>query len=168
MDDRLKGIFRELDRSRSILDDAVASVPSDRRTMSPPDGWSVAQILEHLVIVERRITALVARLIGESKDAPAAPVASTGFDRARVLDRTAKIKSRSAEPTGTVSIEDSFRALDAARDELKRTVSADHTINFATITAPHPVFGTLTLYEWVDFVGSHMQRHAAQIRELSP
>ena len=32
---------------------------------------------------------------------------------------------------------------------------------------PHPFLGTLDMYEWVYFIGSHELRHAAQLREIA-
>lgn len=168
MDTRLQQIFDELDASRVELNAALDTVPADRRMHSPgPDQWSVTQVLEHLVITEQRITGLMQKLIDDAKGKPAAEApAPSGFDHRRVLDRTNKIKTRN-EPSGMMPIGMSLKGLDVVRAKLKAVVSDGHGVNLATITAPHQVFGVLTAYEWLQFVGSHMRRHAAQIRELA-
>jgi hypothetical protein len=168
MDAKLTEIFRELDESRADLDAAVDAVAPDRRLVAPgPDQWSVAQVLEHLVITEQRITGLLQKLIDEAKGNPPTELPPpSDFDMRRVLDRTSKIKTRN-EPSGMMPVGMSLKGLDVVRAKLKSTVSGEHGVNLATISAPHFVFGQLTVYEWIQFVGSHMRRHAAQIRELS-
>jgi hypothetical protein len=169
MDSKLTNIFRELEESRADLEAAVKSAPKARLTVPPePDRWSVAQVLEHLVTSEQRMAGLILRLIGEAKGkAAGAPVAPSGFDPKKVLDRTSKIKTRMGEPEGTVPIGDSFKSLDDQRAQLKAAMTADHGVNLATLSAPHHVFGSMDVYEWLQFMGLHMRRHAAQIRELS-
>jgi len=168
MDSKLTDIFEELDQSRADLDAAVKAVPASRRTVSPePDRWSVAQVLEHLVTSERRMAGFIERIIAEAKGKAGEPMPPSGFDPKRVVDRTTKIKTRMGDPTGTIPVDESFKSLDEGRAQLKRAVTADHGVNLATIGGPHHVFGQMTVYEWLQFVGLHMRRHAAQIRELS-
>lgn len=70
-----------LNADRRALRAAVERVPASLRTVKPaPDRWSVAEVLEHLSIVERGALMRVRALIQE---APAvdAPAALTPIDR---------------------------------------------------------------------------------------
>jgi hypothetical protein len=35
------------------------------------------------------------------------------------------------------------------------------------LTAPHPLFGSLTFYQWLLFLAQHEERHTMQIRETA-
>jgi uncharacterized damage-inducible protein DinB len=165
-DARLVELFRALDRSHAVLKDAVAAVPSARRTTSPgPGAWSAAQVLEHLVTVEGMIATLLRRLVSDGK--ASAPLPPSGFDPSRVLDRTMRFKTAVGEPSGAVTVDDSLRALHLVRADLKAAVSVNPAANLSAITAPHPIFGPLTVHDWLAFVAAHMRRHAAQIHELA-
>ncbi|HEY6220351.1 MAG TPA: DinB family protein [Gemmatimonadaceae bacterium] len=169
MDAKLARILEELDESRKDLDRSVAAIPADKHMVSPgSDRWSVAQILEHLLTVEQRITGLLRKLLSEARENAAAPSPSPRtFDSARVRDRSNKIKTRMGDPAGATSVADSLEALDQARRELKAVVSDTGPVSLANVSAPHQVFGTLDGHDWLAFVASHMHRHAEQIRELS-
>src|SRR5262245_53308617 len=70
----LAGVFAELDKVRSDLRAAVDEVPQVRRSERPGEGrWSVAEILEHLSLVELRFAAIIARRIAEARDAGLGP-----------------------------------------------------------------------------------------------
>jgi hypothetical protein len=57
-------VLAELEQARVILRNAVDSVPESNRATRPGEGRSsVNEILEHLSMVERRLTALLAMRI---------------------------------------------------------------------------------------------------------
>src|SRR5260370_39861629 len=56
MHTRLEEVLNYLDTERSTLREAVELVPAELRDQAPgPDRWSVAQVLQHLAIIEKRI-----------------------------------------------------------------------------------------------------------------
>src|SRR3954470_8190130 len=109
MHPRIAELFDHLDRTRAELGVAVDEVPSDLRSVKPtPEAWSVAQVVEHLAIVERRLAPMLSTQIMTAKAAGLAPDPESSsilaaFDIAPVLDRSRKIASASAPPTGAVS-----------------------------------------------------------------
>ena len=53
---RLEEVLNYLDSQRAALSEAVELVPTELRDQQPgSDRWSVAQVLQHLVIIEKRI-----------------------------------------------------------------------------------------------------------------
>ena len=63
MQSRIQEVLDHLDTSRAALKQAVAGVPADLlAARSAPDRWSVADIVDHLSIVEARVARL---LVGE-------------------------------------------------------------------------------------------------------
>ena len=58
---RILELIEYLDEHRRHLHEAVASVPPPLRERKPgPDRWSVAEVVEHVSMVEQRVAALLA------------------------------------------------------------------------------------------------------------
>jgi hypothetical protein len=170
---RLSEVVAYIDRQRPDLERAVADVPvSDWARRPAPERWSVAQVLEHLVLVERSLARTFAKWLAEHREqgrGPEGGAAPTGpeMDIARALDRKRSMKaSATFEPKDTLTVPDAWRALDDARRALKDTLAAGHGLALDGIVRPHPGLGPLNMYGWIAFVGAHMARHTAQIREI--
>jgi len=150
------------------LRNAYDAVPPERRAVRPePDRWSPAEIVHHLVIVDRRINQRLKGLIEEARALPpesdASPILSTIAERVVVRDRRFKT-SEASEPRDT----DPSRIWDdvaAVRAELEQVVVTADGLALGKVFAPHPALGPLCGYDWVAFVGAHAARHADQIRE---
>lgn len=173
MHPRLQELSDHFDRHRADLRAAVNSVPTEQHERAPSDGeWSVLGVLEHIAIVEGRVSAALQRTIdqaranGVSQETDDAPLLTTlGADV--YLDRTKKIKaSEAAQPKLAQSIDAIWRSLDETRDSIRGLMTAADGMKLTDVTMPHPVFGPLHLYKWFAFVGAHEGRHAAQIREI--
>lgn len=172
MNKRINELVDYLDRERADLDRAVASVPRQHHNVkSSPETWSVAEVVNHLALIDRRITALLTKVTGEARAAGATPDTDTSpilprIDVGRVLDRTTKIRNARADPPADCSVPDGLAALDAARQDLKALLRQPDLPSLSGVSAPHPAFGPLSGYEWVAFVAAHTHRHADQIREI--
>jgi hypothetical protein len=173
MHPRLLELTNYLDEQRAVLAAAVDEVPEGLRTaVPPPGGWSTAHVLEHVLLVERRIAGFFrvwlaeARANGLEHEDDPSPILPT-INTAGVVNRTRKVVALPAvEPTGQMSVEESVRGIDDVRRELKAVLAEGDGLALSKIVKPHPVLQSLTMYEWIGFVGSHMGRHAAQIREI--
>jgi hypothetical protein len=179
MDSRLEALLADLDTHRAVLRAAVDAVPATLRERRPaPDRWSVAENLEHLAIVEARIAGLLAARVSALKAAvppagrgPAASPTAPGprpasFSAARLVDRTARFKTgASSEPTAALDASAAWAQLERSRAALRDLLVASDGLALHEITHPHPFFGPLDGYQWVEFLGGHDARHAAQIKE---
>jgi hypothetical protein len=173
MHPRTEELLRHLDLQHERLRAAVDSVPRERRETKPsPDRWSVAEVIEHLSIVEKRIERVFttrlndARAKGLSAERDQSPVVGT-IDMDRVLDRTRRITaSDAALPTGTLDADAAWQELERARDALCAAVRESDGLALAEVVQPHPILGPINLYQWIAFVGGHEARHAAQVLEL--
>jgi len=173
MHPRTEELLRHLDVQHERLRQAVEDVPRQRREVKPSsERWSVAEVIEHLSIVETRIERVFtkklteARAAGLGRELDASPVVGT-IDMDRLLDRTRRISSNEATlPTGTLDAERAWAAYLKARDTLCAAVLAADGLALGEVVHPHPVLGPINLYQWIAFVGGHEARHAAQILEL--
>ncbi|MBX6364365.1 MAG: DinB family protein [Gemmatimonadetes bacterium] len=168
-------LLRLLDSTRAELRRAVEAVPAARRRERPAEGrWSVAEVVEHVAGVERRIVEdVVAPRLEELRAAgtPAGPGSGPVVDPAlleRLLDRSRRLTaSASAQPTGAVDVEASLAALETVRAALRDAIVATDGLALAEVVLPHPVFGPLNLCGWITFLAGHEARHTAQIREVA-
>jgi len=163
-------LLSEIDAYRAALHEAVQAVPEALRERRPaPDRWSVAEVLEHLAIIERRVTQLVvdAAATLESGGAPGAYVRPTQAIE-RLLDRSERVDAPDrVRPKGELDAAAAWQQLQASREELRRAVEAVEDRNLAAVQRPHPVLGNLDLYQWIITVGGHEARHTLQIREAA-
>lgn len=146
--------------------------PALRQVKPAPDRWSVAEVLEHLAIVETRIGAMVARDVaaarttGLGRETSEAPVLAS-IDVAGLKDRRHKrVAGDASLPTGTLSADEAWTRLEASRAHLERALRDADGWALETLTQPHPRLGAMNLYQWIGFVGAHESRHAAQIAEI--
>jgi len=151
------------------LRQAYDAVPPERRAERPEPGrWSPAEIVNHLVIVDRRINQRVKALIEEARALPPETESSSILPAtiaSRVIIRDRRFTtSEAAEPRDT----DPSRVWDdlaSVRRELDDVVATGDGLAFGKVFAPHPAFGPISGYDWLAFVGAHAARHAAQIQE---
>jgi hypothetical protein len=161
-----------LARHRAVLRQAVERVPAPLRAQAPAPGrWSVAEVLEHLAIVEARInsrlSAALASAVARGQDEPAEPFRIDEQQVARLLSRERRLPtSEAGEPRGGLEPEAAWTALEQTRAALVDLVRASESFTLRDPIGPHPIFGPLTFHEWVVFAGGHEARHAAQIAEI--
>ncbi len=162
-----------LDEQRSILKSAFESVPPNRRDRPPaPERWSAANVVEHLAIVEARISKILSERIQEERttlsvETSTDPILPT-LDYKRMYDRSTRVKApETAIPTG-LDAASAWTALENAGSTMRTMLVANDGLALSSVTHPHPRFGSLSVYQWIAFLGAHEVRHAAQIREDNP
>ena len=173
MDQTLELLLSHLDDTRGALWRAVDEVPDSLTGRRPiPDGWSVAEVLEHLGLLESRVGVLlekhIAGMTPRTGPAPRFENVDAIFETARVVDRSRRITTGDAtRPMGKLDVERARKVLEASRRKFRDVVQAANGLPLESVTVPHVAFGPINLYQWIAFVGSHEARHAAQIREVS-
>lgn len=172
MQPRIQELLTYLDAQYDALRAAFDSVPRERQEISPsPGAWSPAGIIEHLSIVETSIGRLISTRVAAAREAGIgaetedSSVLETFVIAEAVGNRTRKIVSNERLHPTHMAADAAWKALDAAHAALRETVVSADGIALGEIMHPHPVFGPLSLYHWVAFVGAHEARHAEQIRE---
>ena len=173
MHPRTQELLQHLDDSRLVLRKAVDKVPASLREIRPAvDRWSVAEVLEHLGVVEAAVTRRISTLLSAARDQGLGQERDTSsvlatFDLPRVLDRSRAVTtSEAGRPKQGLSATAAWAALDDTRAVFRQTVVEADGLALGSIVAPHPALGPMNLYHWIAFVGGHELRHAAQIREI--
>ena len=173
MHPRIKELVDALDSRRAELTRAVNEVPTSARNRRPSeDRWSVAEVLEHLALVEDNIVLRVSRLVAEQRanglaaERDSTSVAQT-FDLAFMLDRSKKRVAREAmQPRTGIDATAAWTHLERARQVTQETLRELDGVSLGSVSAPHPALGPLNGYQWFLFLAAHEGRHTAQIREI--
>lgn len=129
-----------------------------------PLEWSIAQICHHLFLVERASTKAIE--IGlRTNDERKAEHKSLQF----ILDRSKKRKAPDiVEPgDGPYEVQQMLKWLQDSRNRLTDLLNSieDKSI-LAEKSFQHPVYGHLSLDQWVELLDLHEQRHIEQIKEI--
>lgn len=174
MHPRIEEVINYLDTERNALREAIERVPPELRDKPPGfDRWSVAQVLQHLGIIEKRIGLGMTKWVTDARDGGTAPETETSsvmnsLPLALITDRS---KRRNApdevRPQGDIDAKSAWAALEQARENLRAAFLAGDGMALSKVIQPHPVLGPINLYQWMLFVGSHEMRHTAQVIEIA-
>lgn len=167
-------VLAGLDRSREQLRAAVDAVPEQLRGERPAsDRWSVAHILEHLALVEERLTANLtakveaarqAGLGGEEGD----PSLLSPELRGRIVDRSERRQAPDPlQPHGGIGHRAAWERAETARAAFRLLITRADGLALGGVIHEHPRFGALNVYQWGGFLAAHEARHTEQIREIS-
>ena len=125
--------------------------------------WSVLDVLEHVVIIERMAQGVVRRM-GDAPEAGDRP----GMDEiiiAEIPIRSSKIQAPPpAHPTGKFPPEQVLQQFAEVRQQTLDLVESAPFLRGRAI--PHPVFGPWDGYQWILGVAGHSARHTSQIMEI--
>jgi hypothetical protein len=165
--DREKGL-RYLEQTRDGVVAATKGLSEAQLKFKPaPDRWSVAEVLEHISVVEGAIYGNVTEKIMQ------APAAAADRDTAKidaqvlamVPDRSHKVKApEQFVPTGRWPAADT---LDQFLKTRAQTVAFfESTPDLRAHVGGESPFGPLDAYQWLMFTAAHSARHTKQILEV--
>jgi uncharacterized damage-inducible protein DinB len=156
----------DLRESRQRLLDVTARLSPSQLAYKPaPDRWSVAECVEHIIVVESSILGAIQKTV-QKPDESLKSGAEDGPLLAKVTDRTARAKGpERLMPTGRWSHEDLFSEFEAARTRTAE-FAATTDAKLRESIFPHPAFGPLDCYQWLLLIPAHGERHRAQVEEV--
>jgi hypothetical protein len=174
MHPRMQQVLDLIEENFQHLKETADAVPVELRERQPSEGcWSVAQILEHLSIVETMMAQRVTQALGEARasglgaETDDAPL-DLSADFARVADRTQqRVSPERAHPSPDARYDAARAALDAAHERAVQAFAAGDGLALGEVEMPHPALGPLNLYQWAIATAGHEARHAVQIRETA-
>ena len=167
-------IFDAIDDTRARLGERLAGLTSAQENFRPESGgWSIAEIVEHLAILEGRLLGLISVMVNKAEKAGLrrepedASFKSVSLDQ--IVGRSLKEKyvaPETARPQGGVSITDSLESLRQSRASLRDLRPRIEATDLTSALYPHPAFGPLDAYQWLVMIGVHEDRHLRQINAL--
>jgi hypothetical protein len=174
MHPRSEEVLNHLEAQRRELRAAVDSVPPHARSTPPaPDRWSVAQILDHLTIIDNRVAIGISKWIMEARDAGLGPETETSsvlktIPSALITDRSRKVAAPAeVRPRSDVDFEAAWAGIEEAQARLRAAFLTGDGLALGQVVQSHPVMGPLNVYQWMLFGASHEARHTLQIREIA-
>ncbi len=163
-------IYAKNDKIRENTKQIVAAL-SDEQTVSLPDGekWTIAEIVEHIAIVQDGMTKISAKLLTKAqaagKSSDGAARLSENFAAKAAEAATLKFEAPDrVRPTGNQTIKESLQKMDEAREELEKLRPLFESVECSDYKFPHPFMGDLTAHEWLALIGGHEARHLKQIK----
>jgi len=174
MHPRLDEVLNYLDSERAALSAAVNLVPAELRDQPPAQNrWSVAQVLQHLVIIEKRIGMGVTKWVADARAAGLGPELETSsvlksLDLALIGDRSLpRSAPEEVRPSGDLDAASAWIALEQTRAALRAGAMGGDGLALSEVIQPHLVLGPINVYQWLLFVGAHEARHTGQVREIA-
>lgn len=174
MHPRLAELLDYADRARDDLLAALAATAPAIYAVRPPDGgWTIAEVMAHLYLVEHSSVRAMFRALKNARQAGLGAETDES-SLLGALDATGLKTGRGrveappfVYPTEVVDLETARARLGESRDGLRAWAREADGLAIATVCWPHPRLGELNLYEWVIMIADHETRHTRQIREIA-
>ena len=158
-------VLQRLDSTRHKLHQAVSPLADELYSQRPAqDEWSVAEIVQHMDLVE-------ARVLKELEDGIAGPprrvkllrrLIPTSIVSSRLIKVTAP---RAVTPSDPPSKNVALANLDRTRGRLKEFCATYGNERLRNLVFKHPFLGDIDGVATVSFLSYHEQRHYKQIQE---
>ncbi|HEV3220824.1 MAG TPA: DinB family protein [Candidatus Acidoferrales bacterium] len=163
-------VVKDLTDSRERLLRATRGFSPEQLDYKPAAAhWSIAENLEHLIIVEGILLQRIANISQGAADS-FNPSGWQGRDDevvALVLNRSNRFRGpAAADPTGRWRHEELLREFEAARKRTREFVASTNA-DLRRASFRHPIFGELDFYQWLLILSAHSDRHRAQIEEVA-
>jgi hypothetical protein len=170
---RLAELVTLLTEARTELLSVLDAVPPADATRRPaPDAWSVAQIAEHLRLVEASIGRTLGGIVKHADLDALGPETETAsvlgaLDRHRFEERRSRLPApEMVRPGDDADLASAVSALTESRARLLALLERVNGRAVGQLGFPHPRLGFLSFYQWILFLGQHERRHTAQAREV--
>jgi uncharacterized damage-inducible protein DinB len=161
-------ILEKLSCAQTAFIRAADSVPAEQWKIKPKaDEWSAAELVAHLVMVERAILGSADR-VTQKIPKPIPFLKRFHFPMWLVESRIVRRKSPIAlDPSLTSTKEEMLGELRAARERTLAFLDETSKRDLSAYCWPHPFLGMLNGYEWFEMIASHEIRHTKQMREIT-
>jgi hypothetical protein len=167
---RLAEAMDYVEEKRKELLESFSGTPEDRLHFRVSENsWTVAQILEHLRLVESGVARLIAKRVDQARETGLGEERSTesvmpSFDSHRErLERAVLQSPEPVRPRGDVDYREALAGLNSSREVLRASAASANGLALSEIKHTHPILGELDLYQWLIFLGAHEERHRKQI-----
>jgi uncharacterized damage-inducible protein DinB len=155
-----------LEETRQNLLRTVSSLsPTQLQYKPAPDRWSVAECLEHIIVVETSVLGSIGNTLQQTAPAAGSAMGDDSIMQT-VVDRTTRVKGPDRlMPSRRWPHDRLLSEFEAARKRTSDFVSSTNA-PLRQHGFPHPRFGQLDCYQWLLMIGAHGERHRAQSEEV--
>jgi uncharacterized damage-inducible protein DinB len=148
-----------------------ALTPDEANALPEGEKWTVAQVVEHVSMVDEGGGKICSRLLSRSKadGKPSDGTAriSPGFIEKATASAQAKLEAPDiVQPNAGRTIAESLAVLDRNVDAFAELLPVFESIDDTGHKFPHPYFGDMTATEWFAVKIAHEARHTRQIIAL--
>ena len=162
--------IQNVEAARKAFIQEVVNLSSAQVLFKPnPEVWSITEITEHIFLAEQiGINRMWQAILGAKNNQPVwrgEPVHS-GRSIEEVIAKTWQTKEKVpevAKPRWGGPVEFWIAALRTNESILAELVPALEGLNPAQIIYPHPISGPLDIWQRIDFLRFHLQRHRQQV-----
>lgn len=127
------------------------------------ENWTIMQVLEHLYLMESKLVKLMNHFLVKAEEEliPEKPIHLA-------INRTQRVMSPERfEPADQfIPLDEMKQKLNESRATLFEFVEQTKNINLSKKGFPHPLFGQISIKQWIPLIGYHEKRHLEQIEEL--
>jgi hypothetical protein len=151
----------------------IASIEPAKIHQLPEVGkWTIANIVEHVSIVEESMIKICSKLLGKAESAVefgnGSIETSDVFGQKALEIATMKLEAPEfVHPSGEKSVEESMSKFEENWQKLVELKPSFEKFDSNGHRFPHPFFGPLSAGEWLTLIGGHKLRHIKQIEELA-
>jgi len=166
-EDERRTLSLHFDRTEEALLVEVRDLSDAEWRFKPTDDtWSIANIVEHLVVIEETVHGVVEKM---EHAPPADPGRSSSIVDQYVMteapNRANKlIAPAMAQPQGRYADRKSIEFFVKGRARTREIFETTPYLRGRLL--PHPMFGLWDGYQWLLATSAHTERHTEQIREL--
>jgi len=163
----IQSTIANLAKSQSVfLRTADEVPPDDWKTRPGNDRWSAAELVAHLMMVERAVIGKADRI---AQKAPRRVPLLKRIHLPMALVQSRFIRRKSPQPVDPQMLRDKEAMLAELREVRGRTLAfLEETKgrNLSEYIWAHPALGNLNTYQWIEFLAAHEIRHTKQMREI--
>jgi hypothetical protein len=163
----LQTIREKLTRAQTAFFRAADAIPSTNWDKCPGlNEWSAAELVAHLVMVERGIVTRADQLTQKT------PIPVPFRKRMHLplwLVEARVIRRKSPVPLDASLVGEKETMLGGLRRVRERTlafISETERRDLSAYCWQHPFLGMLNAYEWMEMIAAHQIRHTKQVREI--
>jgi len=159
-----------MEESRRITLGMVSGLSAPEFVTRKEGEWSVAEILEHLVLAEKGTSKLIRKLMKENAgklppypaDDSVLIVRETGRSGVPMTDAP-----EVAHPKGSHGKEEILKIAEQTREATHASLAMLAVADPRSVEFPHPYFGNMNLYEWPHrIIREHERQHHPQIERI--
>jgi hypothetical protein len=163
----LQPIREKLARAQTAFFRAADAIPAEKWDNCPGlNEWSAAELVAHLVVVERGVVTNVDRL---TQKAPIPVPFPKRLHLPLWLVEARLIRRKSPVPLDDSLMAEKEAMLGGLRRVRERTLAFISETERRDLTCycwRHPFLGMLNPYEWMEMIAAHQLRHTKQVREI--